>query len=142
MIVVSLSITSTFSFYSAFGNRIAVPYRLIRNDYQENVNVKAYVNGTLVQTQTKFAGDRSDTGEIVISNTPNAQGIQPYPSSVVSLNSAEKNRIHNLQLQAETTYDGVKFVSNLLSYDFVVASNETVANTIILTAIDFTSTQA
>jgi hypothetical protein len=72
MIVVSLSITSTFSFYSAFGNRIAVPYRLIRNDYQENVNIKAYVNGTLVQTQTKFAGDRSDTGEIVISNTPNA----------------------------------------------------------------------
>jgi len=58
------------------------------------------------------------------------------------LNDSEFNRVHSLQIQAETTYDGVPFKSNLLYYEFVVKADQALANRIITTFTDFPSAQA
>jgi hypothetical protein len=142
MVVVSLNITSTFRFFNSVSDIINIPYRLERNDYSENVIVKVYVDGNLVKSDTKYKGDTSPNGTITIDNSKDLSGNRPYESSIISLNDSEKNRFHNLQIQAETVYNGTPFKSNLLYYDFVVPSDNPVANAIITTAVDFTSAQA
>ena len=143
IVMVSLNITSRFQFYSAsIADTISVPYQLYRNDYSENVLINVYIDGQLVASDTKYAGVKQDDGVITINNQKDLSGNRPYLPSQDSLNEAEFNRVHNLQIQAETTYDGVPFKSNLLYYEFVVKADQALANRIITTFTDFPSAQA
>lgn len=143
IVMVSLNITSRFQFYSAsIADTISVPYQLYRNDYSENVLINVYIDGQLVASDTKYAGVKQDDGVINIDNQKDSSGNRPYISSESSLNDSEFNRVHSLQIQAETTYDGVPFKSNLLYYEFVVKADQALANRIITTFTDFPSAQA
>lgn len=143
IVMVSLNLASQFKFYSAaIADEIRIPYQLYRNDYSEAVLIHAYIDGQLVASDTKHAGVRQDDGEIVIPNFKDLSGNRPYGPSEQSLDPAELNKVHSLQLQAETNYNGSPFKSNLLYYEFAVAADSAVANAIITTFTDFPSAQS
>ena len=143
IVMVSLNITSRFQFYSAsIADTISIPYQLYRNDYSENVLIHVYIDGQLMASDTKYAGVKQDDGVITIDNQKDLSGNRPYLPSEQSLNSSEFNRVHSLQIQAETTYDGVPFKSNLLYYEFAVKADQALPNRIITTFTDFPSAQS